>query len=183
MVEAPIESVAPATLAATAGLVEEHRRHEWDLFELCGEWSVAGDRPVARRFFATQSALHGWRAEQWLCRMPRSVEPETGLRCGPAVPCWAAAIAAARAIQEDVGRLTAWSGVLLGASAAGLRGHQGRLSVVADDGTARLLQLFLDDLTRQWTDAQELLAGLASPGEVATSVEGFSNVLSALWSG
>lgn len=183
MVDTPIDSPAAATLAVTAALVEEHHRHEWDLFELCGAWSAAGDRSAARGFFATQSALHAWRAEQWLCRMPRSVEPEIALRSGPKMAGWTRAIAASRGIEEDVPRLIAWCGVLLGASTAALRSHQKRLSVAADDGTARLLQLFLDDLARQWAEGQELLAGLASAGDLAASMEGLSSVLTPLWSG
>lgn len=179
MPESPGPPPSP-TLEDLAERIEIHARRESDLFEVCGSWSADGDRSEARGFFAAQSAFHGWRAEQWLARRPRSEllgAPDVHGRLGG----WTAAVEAAGGLESDAERLAAWCGVLAPAVLVGMRTHSAALSQAADQGIARLLDLFAADLSAQWLEGQEMIWRWGSPATVAGAVRGVSTVLGPLW--
>lgn len=154
-VEPSPTDVAP-TLVVTARAVGGHRWIESRLFALTGAWSAGGDRPEARGFFSAQSAFHGWRAEQWDTRRPRSVPSPDG----PPGNGWQAATDWAAALESDLERLGVWVSVFQPALLVGYRRHLGALAPAADAGLGRWLGLALDDATSGWLEGADLLTRL-----------------------
>jgi hypothetical protein len=164
-------------LIRTADLIGGHRSVEHGLFVLTGRWSVdvaAGpDPPGIADFFATQSAIHGWRLAEWEKRSPRSVDvTETAEPSG-----WTRALEVADSASAPTARLACWSQVLGIQLAARYRSHLALTSPVADAGLARWLDIVQRDVLDAVAQGASISIGSEvsadsdpSPEEVADSV-------------
>jgi hypothetical protein len=163
-------------LIGTADLIGGHRYVEHGLFVLTGRWSVdaaAGPDPVGiADFFATQSAIHGWRLAEWEQRSPRSV----GVAEIADPSGWTRALEIADSAATPTARLACWSQVLGVHLAARYRSHLALTSPVADAGVARWLGIVQRDVLDAVAEGASISTGSEvsdpnpSAGEVAASV-------------
>jgi len=162
MANDPTPSPGPAntgpanTLPDTAVLVAGHVWVERALFELTGRWSAldAGAEHAATQvFFASQSAFHGWRAEEWSRRLPRSVAAPDG----PPEGSWSDVLLRLAALEDAAERLAVWAMALQPMLLARYRQHRGALAPAADGGLRRWLGLAIADVTDGWAEGSALL--------------------------
>ncbi|MCP4435042.1 MAG: hypothetical protein GY812_06000 [Actinomycetia bacterium] len=147
------------TLEDTAALVTGHLELEEALFRLTGVWSTDADAAsgstgaALQSFFAVESAQHGWRAEQWERRLPRSVRA----RPDAASKRWAPVLASAVEVADAEQRLALWSIALGPALAERYRAHLALCADAADRGVLRWLSICVADLQRATLEALGLL--------------------------
>lgn len=146
---------------------------ERGLFVLTGRWSVDAsidtDPIGSADFFATQSAVHGWRLGEWEQRSPRSVGvPEATDMAG-----WSRAFGIAESADSATARLACWYQVLAVHLAARYRRHLMLTSDVADAGVARWLGIAQRDVLDGVVRGATISAGSvvsAGPGPSAAEV-------------
>jgi hypothetical protein len=153
---------------------------EGRLWELCGGWSAEGDRAAARSFFASQSAFHAWRAEEWRRRLPASVLLEEASATGLLPAGFSEVIDTGRELDSDVARLATWLELLVPSLVVAMRRCRDGLGEVADAGSIRMLRISSDDLLEQWATGSSLMAdwaGAESAEAVGAAVERLRPIL------
>jgi hypothetical protein len=145
-------------------------------------------------FFATQSALHTWRAEQWERRRPRSVGgPDPGSDDGPhgaerpdalrpdaLPPGWAEALHLARAHDDGATRVACWVVALQPSLAARYTAHRRRLAPAADAGLRRWLAMASDDVLHGLAEGAELLSRAVEPSRRSATAAAAAEALGPL---
>jgi hypothetical protein len=173
---------SPDHLSVLAGQVRALGEAEARLYELCGRWSAEGDEPAARSFFASQSSLHAWRAEEWRRRQPSSAlldeVPATGLLLPGG---WEEVLSRSGHLRVDLVRLTVWLDLLVPALLVAVRRCQGGLGEVADGGAIRLARIVGDDLLQQWWAGQWCTAEWAEPDGLGAAASTIGELLPVLW--
>ena len=170
------------TLEQTAGLVAGHVETEEALFRLTGAWSTdpesaSGPHGAAvQAFMATVSALHGWRAEQWQTRLPRSVEASAD----EASSRWQRVMAASAGAPDGQARIALWAVAFGPALADRYRGHRAACTDASDAGMKRWLDICSGDVQRSVSDATALLARCLDRPRAAPSLEAAAATLGEL---
>lgn len=166
-------------LIGTAGLIGGHRYVEQGLFVLTGRWSVeatAGPDPTGiADFFATQSAIHGWRLAEWEKRSPRSV----GVSDAVEPTGWSRAFGIADSAATATARLACWYQVLGVHLAARYRRHLALSAHVADAGVARWLAIAQRDVLDGVVQGATISPGPEASGDSGASAAEVADAVAA----
>ncbi len=160
----------PLTIEESARLVSRWEWAEARLYEVLGGWAAVAMGPAAKIYFDVCSQHHAWRARLWEERrpgLPAHLVPEyDGART---------AIDELTALTDDVGRLSAYSRVVLPRVILGYRSWQERCSVAPDQPVARALGFALADVMSDWERGSALLtAHLSGEGAEVGAVSAAS---------
>ncbi len=165
---------------------------EGRLFEVVGALAITSARASCKIYFDACSQHHAWRSRLWLERL--GSQPRQALRAAPGEvgpPAPGKSLAPAAQLEEslgvfsamsgDVGRLAAYSRVLLARSVAGYRAWQRSCGPSADKPVERALSFVTADVSADWEDGESLLieildesgdAAVRAASEAVAIVEG-----------
>lgn len=177
--EARGTSVRNLGLVESSRLIGVHRGVEHGLFVLTGRWSVqvavGPDPHGVADFFATQSAIHGWRLAEWERRSPSAAgAPESVDPTG-----WNQALAVADSAATTRARLACWYQVLAVHLAARYRRHLAMTSPLADGGEARWLGIAQGDVLDGVVQGAVLAARCEMPDDPGRSAADVAEVVAA----
>jgi hypothetical protein len=145
------------------------------LFEVVGALATTSAHASCKIYFDACSQHHAWRSRLWTERLQS--QPGQALRTalgevGP--PTSGRSLALASQLEEslavfsgiagDVGRLAAYSRVLLARSVVGYRAWQRSCGPSADKPVERALSFVTADVSADWEDGESLLAEILDEG-------------------
>ena len=167
--------VASVTIGQATERAEAWAWAEGRLFEVVGALAITSAHASCKIYFDACSQHHAWRSRLWLERLQS--QPSQVLRAAPGeigpsasgkslalAPQLEESLAVFSGIGGDVGRLAAYSRVLLARSVVGYRAWQRSCGPSADKPVERALSFVTADVSTNWEDGESLLVEILDDG-------------------